>query len=51
MVKKIKPIFEENFYNLERQEKYDLIYKKTLDIVEYSNEHKIDELMQNYLFG
>lgn len=45
MVKKIKPIFEENFYNLDRDEKYQMIFKKSLELLEFVNENKIEHLM------
>ena len=51
LVEQIKPIGEENFHNLGRQEKYDMIYDKTIKLIEYNNLHQIDEIMQNYLFG
>lgn len=51
MVQQIKPICEENFHNLGRQEKYDMIYDKTIKLIEYNQTHQIDEIMQNYLFG
>ena len=40
MVKKIKPIYEENFYNLDREKKYEMILKKSLEMIEYVDENK-----------
>ena len=52
MVKQIRPIFEENFYNLDRDSKYQMIMKKSLQAVEFANEHKVDEdLMTPYIIG
>jgi hypothetical protein len=44
LLKRMKPIFEENFYNLSRDEKYQIILKKSLEIVEFSKEHDVDLL-------
>ena len=38
MVSQIKPLFEENFYNLSRKEKYETLYKKTLEIYTFITE-------------
>jgi hypothetical protein len=52
MVQKIKPIFEENFYNLDRSKKYEMILKKSLQAVEFHKEKNIDEeLMTPYIIG
>ncbi len=40
--KKIKPISEENFYNLNRDQKYQMILKKSLEVCEYSRENNLD---------
>lgn len=42
LVTKIKPIFYENFYNLTRSEKYELMYKKSIEITEYMRVNNID---------
>ncbi len=42
IVKKIKPLYEENFFNLSRDEKYEMMLKKSLEIFEYSRETQID---------
>lgn len=42
MLKKIKPISEENFYNLSRDEQYQMIIKKSLEVCEYARENNID---------
>ncbi len=34
----MRPIFEENFYNLTRAEKYDMIYRKSLEIYSFIGE-------------
>jgi hypothetical protein len=44
LLKRMKPIFEENFYNLSRDEKYQIILKKSLEIIEFSKEHDVDLL-------
>lgn len=41
MVAKIRPLYEENFYNLDRDEKYEMIYKKSLEIYDFLKENKI----------
>jgi hypothetical protein len=51
MVKKISPIYFDNFYNLDRDEKYRIIFKKSLEMVEYVTENKIEELMSLYMIG
>jgi acyl-CoA oxidase len=42
LMKRIKPVFEENFYNLNRDEKYQMIMKKSLEICEYGREKNIE---------
>lgn len=42
MVAKIRPLYEENFYNLDRDEKYEMIYKKSLEIYDFFKENKIN---------
>ena len=42
LVKKIKPIYYENFYNLDREEKYGMMMKKSLEILEFLQENKIN---------
>lgn len=51
MVKQIKPIFEENFYNLDRDQKYQMIFKKSLEIIDFVSEHKIEHLASAYSIG
>lgn len=51
IVKKIKPISEENFYNLDRDEKYKIIFKKSLELIDYTLENKIEDLMSLYMVG
>lgn len=45
---RIKPVFEENIYNLNRDQKYQMVLKKSLEVCEYSREKNIDlnELME-----
>ena len=43
LLQQIKPISEENFYNLEREQKYDMIYKKSLEMVEFAKENNLNE--------
>ena len=45
LVNEIKPIFEENFYNLDRDRKYQMILKKSLELVEFVNKYKIENIM------
>lgn len=42
LVKKVKPIHEENFFNLSRDERYQMILKKSLELFEFSRENNID---------
>jgi hypothetical protein len=37
-VKRVKPLYEENFYNLSRNEKYEMLFKKSLEIYEFIEE-------------
>ena len=39
---KIRPISEENFYNLNRDQKYEMILKKSLEVCEYGRENNLD---------
>ena len=41
----IKPIFEENFYNLDRDQKYQMILKKSLELFEFVHKYKIENIM------
>jgi len=41
-VKAIKPIYYENFYNLSREEKYEMMLKKSLETLEFIEDHKIN---------
>lgn len=40
---KIRPICEENYYNLNREEKYELIFGKSMQIHDYLKTHQIDQ--------
>ncbi|RNA34484.1 peroxisomal acyl-coenzyme A oxidase 1 isoform X2 [Brachionus plicatilis] len=51
MVKTIKPISDENFYNLERDQKYQMIFKKSLEMFEFVNENKIESVMSLFNIG
>lgn len=51
MVKQIRPISEENFYNLDRDEKYRIIFKKSLELVDYTFGNNIEDLMSLYMVG
>jgi len=42
ILKQIKPISEENFYNLTRDQKYQMILKKSLEVCEYARENKLE---------
>jgi hypothetical protein len=42
LMTRIKPVYEENFYNLNRDQKYQMILKKSLEICEYSREKNVD---------
>lgn len=42
LMSRIKPVFEENFYNLNRDEKYQMVLKKSLEICEYGREKNLD---------
>ena len=45
---RIKPISEENFYNLSRNEKYQMIMKKSLEAWRWADENGVDKLrLQN----
>jgi hypothetical protein len=41
MVQKIKPLSEENFYNLDRKEKYEMMLKKTLEFYDFVRDNNI----------
>ncbi len=41
ILKKIKPISEENFYNLNRDQKYQMVLKKSLETCDYARENNI----------
>lgn len=51
MIKHIRPIYEENFYNLDRNEKYEMIFKKSLELVDYVENNNIEHLMSLYMVG
>ena len=51
MVQQIKPIFYENFYNLDRDAKYQMVFKKSLDIMEFVKEHNCEHLVTMYTVG
>lgn len=42
IVKKIQPVYQENFYNLNRDQKYQMVLKKSLEVCEYSRENNYD---------
>ncbi len=49
----MRPIWEENFYNLCRAEKYDMLYKKSLEIYSFLRErdpslltHEVNNVMK-----
>lgn len=51
LVNSIQPI-DYNFYNLDRGEQYDFCYKKALELLDFSDKHKIsDTLENNFLAG
>ena len=41
LVQKIKPIFEENFYNLDREEKYEMMVKKSLEFYDFVRDNNL----------
>lgn len=45
MSKSVKSLHEENFYNLDREEKYAMIYRKTLEVFEFSKKEGVDKLI------
>ena len=49
----IKPLFNENFDNLDRNEKYEMVFKKSLELIEFAKKHKfLDNYMEyTYLAG
>ena len=51
MVKEIKPIFYENFYNLDRDKKYQLVCQKSIEMVEYVQDHDVESIMSMYTVG
>jgi hypothetical protein len=51
MVEKIKPIFYENFYNLDRDQKYQLVFKKSIEMTEFVQDNNIQDLLSMYLVG
>jgi hypothetical protein len=51
LVKDIKPIWEENYFNLERDQKYQMIFKKSLEIIEWFVENKCDDIVSAYFLG
>lgn len=42
IVKKIRPICEENFYNLNREEKYEVMFRKSTELYHYLKENQLD---------
>lgn len=42
IVSKIKPVYEENFYNLTRDQRYQMVLKKSLEVCEYARDNNID---------
>ena len=52
IVQKTNPLLYENYENLDRDEKFDLVVKKSLQLIEFSQEHNIDNYMfRTYLMG
>lgn len=48
----IKSLYEENYENLERGQKYELVLKKSLELIEFANEHNVTNYMEyTYLIG
>ena len=42
LVKTVKPIYYENFYNLGKEEKYEMMMKKSLQILEFLRDNNIN---------
>ncbi len=52
IVKEIKPVFYENYDNLDRNEKYEMVFKKSLELIEFAKRHRVDNYMEyTYLIG
>ena len=51
LVQEVKPIFEENFYNLDREQRFQMIFKKSLDIVDFVYKHDIENKMTMFDVG
>ena len=48
---KIKPLFEENYNNLTRAQKHELVYKKSLELNEYFNGNFVEGAMSPQVIG
>lgn len=44
LLKRISPLYEENFYNLTRDEKYQIVLKKSLELCDFAKENNYDLL-------
>lgn len=52
LASKIKSLYDENYENLERGQKYELVLKKSLELIEFANEHNVSNYMEyTYLIG
>ena len=51
MVKEIKPLFEENHFNLDRYRKYEQVFKKSLEITEFHLDRDAEWLINMYTVG
>lgn len=47
----IKPLYEENYFNLNRDEKYQMVLKKSLEMFEYARNNNIDISTEKYQFA
>lgn len=51
LVNEIKPIYYENFYNLDRDDKFQMMMKKSLEIFEFIQRNNINPDMGFYKLG
>jgi acyl-CoA oxidase len=51
MLKEIGPLSDENFYNLDRDKKYELVVAKSLRLYEFCMENKCEDLVTMYTVG
>lgn len=49
LVRRVRPLSEENFYNLYREEKYDILCKKTLELYDFINEKNAWNDMNHFI--